>query len=34
MSGRDLVDAADLALMSRKRAHRPAPHPSPVDARE
>jgi diguanylate cyclase (GGDEF)-like protein len=35
MSGRDLVDAADLALMSRKRAQRPAsPHPSPVDPRE
>ena len=24
MSGRDLVDAADLALMSRKRGARPA----------
>jgi diguanylate cyclase (GGDEF)-like protein len=34
MSGRDLVDAADLALMSRKRAQRPSPHPSPVDPRE
>jgi diguanylate cyclase (GGDEF)-like protein len=35
MSGRDLVDAADLALMSRKRAQRGAsPHPSPVDPRD
>ncbi|MDQ6914248.1 MAG: GGDEF domain-containing protein [Actinomycetota bacterium] len=31
MSGRDLMDAADLALMSRKRAHRPAPAPTPLE---
>jgi diguanylate cyclase (GGDEF)-like protein len=31
MSGRDLIDAADLALMSRKRDTRPAPDPTAVE---
>ena len=31
MNGRDLVDAADLALMSRKRGARPTSHASQAE---